>query len=104
MKKQLQAFTDFVREQGVIGLAIGLVLGAAAKDVVDSLVKNLVNPLLSILLPNTDDLATKSVKILGSEFGWGAIVSSIISFLGVAAVVYFVFKGLKLDKADKKKS
>jgi hypothetical protein len=45
----LQGFVDFVREQGVVGLAIGLILGFASKTVVDSLVNNIFNPIVGLL-------------------------------------------------------
>jgi large-conductance mechanosensitive channel len=39
-----------------------------------------------------------------NKLGWGQVISDLISFMIVAAVVYFVVKGLKLDKLDKQKA
>ena len=50
----LQGFVDFIREQGVVGLAVGLVLGVAAKSVVDSLVQNIFNPIIGLLYGGGD--------------------------------------------------
>lgn len=102
--KPLQGFIDFVRQQGVIGLAVGLVLGTAAKEVVDSIVKSFIDPLLGLLLPRADNLADASFFIGKSEFMYGAFLSVLIKFLSVAAVIYFIVHGLKLDKLDKKKA
>lgn len=104
----VQGFVDFIRQQGVVGLAVGFVLGAAAKSVVDSIVINLINPLVG-LYGAGGKLADKywCLKTIGGQcsnkLGYGAVLSQIISFLIVAGVVYFVIKGLKLDKLDKKK-
>lgn len=104
----LQGFTDFVREQGVVGLAIGFVLGAQVKTLVDQLVASFINPLLGLLLPGKGDLAEKqfSLSWFGktADFAWGAFVFQLISFLIVALVVYTIVHRLKLDRIDKKKS
>ena len=104
----LQGFVDFVREQGVVGLAVGLVLGVAAKSVVDSLVQNIFNPIIGLLYGG-GDLSTKywclktTEGVCKSKLGYGSFMNALLSFLIVAATVYFVVKGLKLDKLDKKK-
>jgi len=103
----LQGFLNFIREQGVVGLAVGIVLGAQIKSLVDSFVTSFVNPLLGLLLPGNGDLAAKSLRITNGTkvavFTWGAFVTQFISFVIVAAIVYYVVHGLKLDKLDKKK-
>ncbi len=106
--KWLQGFVDFIRTQGVVGLAVGLVLGVAAKSVIDSLVVNIFNPLIGVLTGGID-LSDKYICIKHdamnacvSKVSYGKFISDIISFIIVAAVVYFVIKGLKLDRIDKK--
>jgi large conductance mechanosensitive channel len=105
--KQINGFVDFLREQSVVGLAIGLVLGTQAKVLVDQMIASFINPLVGLLLPGQGALNEKifTLHINGktAAFGWGAFVSSLLTFVVVAAVVYFVFKGLRLDKLDKKK-
>ncbi len=107
-KQQLHGFMNFIREQGVVGLAVGLVLGVQVKAVVDSLIASFINPLLGILLPGTGDLNKKVFTIsLGDKqaiFTYGAFLSVLLSFIVVAAVIYYVVKALKLDKLDKQKS
>ncbi|MDB5163812.1 MAG: mscL [Candidatus Saccharibacteria bacterium] len=106
--KSLQGFVDFIREQGVVGLAVGFVLGVAAKAVVDSIVNNLINPIVG-LYGRGGELASKywcMKQVAGqcsNKFGYGAVLNQLISFMIVAGVVYFVIKGLKLDKLDRKK-
>ncbi|SRR6266540_816094 len=107
VRKQIHGFVDFLREQSVVGLAIGLVLGTQAKALVDQLIASFINPLVGLLLPGQGTLKDKIFTLhwghKSAAFGWGAFAVSILTFVVVAAVVYFVFKGLKLDKLDKKK-
>ncbi len=105
----LQGFLNFVREQGVIGLAVGLVLGVAAKSVVDSLVNNIFNPVVGLVGAGGGELGSRYVclKQIGAvctnKLGYGRVISDVMSFLIVAAVVYLIVKSLKLDKIDKSK-
>lgn len=105
-KSQLEGFMDFIRRHGVVGLAIGLVLGVQVKALVDQTVASFINPILGLILPGTGNLAEKSFTIhLGHKpavFTYGAFISVMISFITVAFLVYFAVKALKLDKLDKK--
>lgn len=100
-------FMAFIREQGVVGLAVGLAIGTAAGDTVKQLVGAFIDPLVQLLVGSQEGLkaASFTVEIGGREavFGWGSFVSSLITLLAVAFVIYFIVKGLKLDKLDKKK-
>jgi large conductance mechanosensitive channel len=105
--KQVGGFTDFLRNQGVIGVGIGLVLGIQIKAVVDTVMASFVNPVTQLLLPGKEAL---SKKTLGLNFhgesvqvGWGAIVYSLFTFLMVALIIYIAYRALKLDKLTKKK-
>lgn len=107
--KWLEGFVDFVREQGVVGLAVGLTLGVAAKSVIDSLVTNIFNPAIGLLYGGGDFSAkyTCLKEVSGTcqtKLGYGSFLSTLVSFFLIAAIVYFVVKGLKLDKLDKKKA
>lgn len=107
MNKQLRGFMSFVREHGVVGLAVGLAIGTQVGQVVEVLVKGLIDPIVGLLIGNTDGLtAAKFTITIGDrsgDFMWGAVVSALITLLAVSAVIYYVVMGLKLDKADKKK-
>lgn len=99
----LNGFLDFVREQGVVGLAIGLVIGVAVKDVVDGLVNGIVNPLIGLMLPNADSLETASFKVGDAEIVWGLFASNLLDLIVIAALIYFIVKGVGLEKLDKSK-
>jgi len=99
----MKGFIGFVREQGVIGLAVGFILGGAISKVVSSLVTDIINPTIGVVLGAAGNLETMVLKIGPIELMWGSFVSVLIDFLVIALVVYFGVKGLGLDKMDKKK-
>lgn len=100
-------FMNFVREQGVVGLAVGLAIGAAAGDTVKKLVDALINPIVQLIIGSQTGLEqAHSVVALGDrvgDFKWGAFVSSLITLISVAFVVYAIVHFAKLDKLDKSK-
>lgn len=100
----MKGFKDFIREQGVVGLATGFILGGAVSKVVASLVEDIINPLLGVILGATGGLETAVIKVGPIEIMIGNFLSVLIDFLVIAMVVYFGIKGLGLDKLDKKKS
>lgn len=99
----MKGFMEFIRKQGVIGLAVGFILGGSVSKVVSSLVKDIINPILGIILGAAGGLSTAHFKIGTAKIMWGSFVNSLIDFLVIAAVVYYFVHGLKLDKLDKKK-
>ncbi|GAB3276472.1 large conductance mechanosensitive channel protein MscL [Microbacterium sp. MEC084] len=89
----IQGFKDFITRGNVIDLAVAVIIGAAFTAIVTAVVDNLVNPLIGALVPS-GNLAEWVIPIPGifatANFGIGAIISAIINFLAVAAVVYFL--------------
>lgn len=106
---QVRGFLDFIRTQGVVGLAVGLVLGGAVSILVKSLVDNVVMPPIGLLLGSGDGLKGLSWTIGKGNTGdpaviyYGTFLNDFINFLVIALVVYFVFHLLGLTKLDKKK-
>lgn len=100
-------FMNFIRTQGVVGLAVGLAIGAAAGDTVKKLVEGFINPVVQFLVGSQEALSTASWTFEAfdrqAEFKWGAFVSSLIALLATALVIYLIIHGLKLDRLDKKK-
>jgi large conductance mechanosensitive channel len=106
IKQHGSGFINFIREQGIIGLAVGLAIGAAAGDTVKKLVEGFINPIVQFLVgSSTLTDAVWHVELWGrtADFKWGAFVSSAITLLATAFVIYIIIHFLKLDKLDKKK-
>lgn len=100
----MKDFLNFIREQGVIGLAVGFILGGAVSKLVAALVADIISPILAIGLNNVESLKTAYWQIGPAKIMWGDFVSVSIDFVVIAAVVYFGVRLLKLDKVDKKKA
>jgi large conductance mechanosensitive channel len=86
-KSFVEEFMAFVKGFGVIGLALGVVIGGAAEVIVASLVKNIISPIFGYI-GGLDDL---SGWMLG-KFGVGAFVNDMIQFLVLLFVVYATVK------------
>ena len=104
LKSQFSGFVDFIRTQGVVGFAVAFILGGAVSALVTSLVINLVNPILGVLLGSAKDLAANSINFFGGNIMYGKFLNDLINFLVIALVVYFGVKKLGLDKLDKPKN
>lgn len=99
----MKGFLEFIREKGVVGLAVGFILGGAVSKLVASFVTDIINPVLGIILGMTKGLETTYLKIGPAKIMYGHFVSGLIDFMIIAFVVYFGVKVLRLDKPDKKK-
>ena len=100
----MKNFIEFIRTQGVVGLAVGFVLGGAVSGLVTALANDIISPLVGILLGNFGDLSTLSWKVgSGATIAFGAFFTVLINFCIIAAIVYYGVTKLGLDKLDKKK-
>ena len=106
-KDHVGGFVEFIRTQGVIGLAVGLAIGTAAGDTVKRIVEGFINPIVQFIVGSGDKLATATwhVELFGrkADFAWGAALSSAITLLATALVIYWLVHVFKFDKLDKKK-
>ncbi|PIY80534.1 MAG: large conductance mechanosensitive channel protein MscL [Candidatus Pacebacteria bacterium CG_4_10_14_0_8_um_filter_42_14] len=99
----MKGFIEFIRERGVMGLAVGFILGGAVSKVVASLVTDIINPILGVILGAAGNLTSAYLAVGPVKIMWGNFVSVLIDFIVISMVVYFGVKGLRLDKLDKKK-
>ncbi len=106
IKRHLSGFTDFVRRQGVVALAVGLAIGTQASELVKNMVNSLITPIVDLLVGKEGLRGLTWTVEIGDRvatFNFGLFIDSIIKFMAVAFVIYVVIMGLKLDKLDKKK-
>lgn len=85
-------FRKFILRGNVVDLAVAVVIGAAFNAVVQSIVKDFINPLITGFTGSTHALAgiyTFHIRSHIFVFNWGDILNSVISFLAIAAVVFF---------------
>lgn len=102
VKDHAVGFVDFIRKQGVVGVAVGFVLAGAVAKMVAALVTDIINPLVGLVLVNAGNLKNAKFTIRHVEILWGDFVSTTIDFLIIALVVYFTIKLLRIDTEKKK--
>ena len=85
----MKGFKQFLLRGNVVDLAVGVVIGAAFGTVVNAMVKGLLTPLIAAVVKQPDFSAI-SFTIRGSKFLVGDFVNSVVSFVIIAAAVYFV--------------
>jgi large conductance mechanosensitive channel len=95
-------FEEFLKEYKVTGLAIAFIIGVAATALVQSLVNNIVMPLITPFIPH-GGWETFKLALGPFDFGIGAFFGAIINFAVIALVVFLMAKFiLKEEKVSKK--
>jgi len=84
----LKEFKQFLLRGNVVDLAVGVVIGAAFGTVVSALVKDFLTPLIAAIA-KVPDFSGLYFTIRGSQFMYGDFINAIISFLLVAAAIFF---------------
>jgi large conductance mechanosensitive channel len=99
----LEEFKKFAFKGNVIDLAVGVIIGAAFGKIIDSLVKHLIMPLVSVLMPGEQSYLGWKWVINGKEIPYGLFLGEIVNFLIVALALYlFIVKFLGLLMKAKK--
>lgn len=100
MKKFFVEFKEFITKGNVIDLAVGVIVGAAFKDIVTSLTENIISPILGIFgSVDFSDLSLKmgtktledGTKVVNS-LNYGAFITAIINFVIMAFIIFLIVK------------
>lgn len=94
----ISGFTEFIKNQGVVSLAIGFILGGAISKFISSLVTDIINPILNGLLGGVDDLGNNVFHIGKVAVHYGTFLNNGIDFIVIAFVVYGGVKILRIDQ------
>jgi large conductance mechanosensitive channel len=84
----LADFKQFILRGNVVDLAVGIVIGVAFGAVVTALVADLLTPLIAAIF-GKQDFSSLTFTLNGSKFLYGAFINAVISFLTIAAAVFF---------------
>lgn len=108
----LKEFRDFAVKGNAIDLAVGVIIGAAFGRIVDSLVKDIVMPLVNFILGGSVDFSSKFVALSipvgysgpmtyndlvragANVFAWGNFITIVINFLLLAFVIFWMVKAI----------
>lgn len=104
MKKFFQEFKEFIMKGNVIDMAVGVIIGAAFKDIVTSLTNNIISPILGIFggvdfnsykwVISTKEVinADGVVEIVENAIGYGSFLTAVINFLIMAFIIFCLVK------------
>ena len=88
-------FKEFIQNYKVMGLAVAFILGVYLGLLIQSLVSDLIMPVIGLALPGIDNLSTMSVAVGTQEFGIGSFLVALITFIIVAFVIFLLVKVTK---------
>ena len=88
-------FKDFLAKYKVLALAIAFIMGVYLGNLVQSLVKDLLLPVIGLAIPGLADLATYTVPVNDQIFGVGPFLVALITFAIVALVIFIIVKMTK---------
>jgi large conductance mechanosensitive channel len=86
----VKGFRDFLTRGNLIDLAVAVVIGTAFTAVVTAIVKDFITPLIGAIFPGKKSFESLTFTIHGSVFTYGDLINALLTFLIIAAVVYFL--------------
>lgn len=87
-------FAEFINRGNVMDMAVGVIIGGAFTAVVNALVSNVIQPLISFITGGAPGVPGLSIDLNGSVIDFSAFISAVINFLITAAAVFAIVKGL----------
>jgi large conductance mechanosensitive channel len=84
----LKGFRDFITGGDLLGTAVALVMALAVVDLVNSLIANIITPVIGAIV-GEPDFSALTFEINGSVFTYGAFINAVITFVSIGAAVYF---------------
>jgi large conductance mechanosensitive channel len=85
----VEEFKSFAFKGNVVDLAVGVIIGGAFGKIVDSLVKNLIMPAVSAILPGEQSYMGWKLTLNGKDIPYGLFIGEVVNFLIVAAALFF---------------
>lgn len=92
MKKFLSEFKEFATKGNAFDLAVGVIIGAAFQAIVNSLVKDIISPVIGLFM--RQDFSDLSITVLGTEIRYGSFITAVINFVIMAFVIFVIVKVL----------
>lgn len=85
----LKGFKEFISRGNVVELAVGVIIGAAFKNIVDALVDGIINPLIAAVIGKPDFSDAFILTLNGSDVKFGLLITAVINFILMAFAIYF---------------
>ena len=85
-------FMDFLSKYKVMGLAVAFIIGIYLGALVQALVSDLIMPVIGLIIPGLDNLATYEIPVGSQKFLAGHFIAALITFIIVAFVIFILVK------------
>ena len=96
-------FKQFIARGNVIDLAVGVIIGAAFKSIVDSLVNDILMPFVGIFI-GQDTFASLVFTVGGAQIAFGNFIQAIVNFLIMAFVIFCIVKAMNAFRRKKEEA
>ncbi len=119
-KGMIAEFKEFVLRGNVVDLAVGVIIGAAFQAIVNSLVKDIISPLIGVItggvdfsskflllynIPEGADVSNlQAAKVLGPVFAYGSFITAVINFFIMAFVIFLMIKAINSMRGKKQQA
>ncbi|AOS47243.1 large conductance mechanosensitive channel protein MscL [Pauljensenia hongkongensis] len=84
----IKGFKDFISRGNAVDLAVGVIIGAAFKNIVDALVDGIINPLIAAVIGKPDFSDAFILTLNGTNVKFGILITAVINFLLMAFAIY----------------
>ncbi len=101
MKKFVNEFKEFISKGNVMDLAVAVIIGGAFKTIIDSLVNDIIMPVIGGVTGGVD-MSELTFNVRGSEVSYGMFLNATINFLIIASIIFVIIK--LLSKLKRKKT
>ena len=103
MKKFLAEFKEFAMKGNVLDMAVGVIIGAAFKAIVDSLVADVISPVIGLLFRNNFENLAVAIPNTEVVIAYGKFITAVINFIIMAFVIFCIIKALNKAISLRKK-
>ena len=94
----IREFRDFIAKGNVMDLAVGIIIGAAFTSIVTSLVEDIINPFIGLIVGGLD-FSALTFGVADAQFRYGAFITAVINFLIIAVLVFPLVKAVNRVKS-----
>jgi len=102
MSSFAKEFKEFISKGNVVSMAVGIIIGGSFTSIVNSVVDQIITPLLGIICGGVD-FTSLAFTVGEASFGYGIVINNIINFLLTALVLFWIVKGMNRLQADAEK-
>lgn len=96
----LKEFQQFIMRGNVLDLAVGVIIGGAFGKIIDSIVSQLITPILGVLMGGID-VSKAVVSVGGVSFGIGDVLQNVINFIVTGFVLFMILKAYNVAMKNK---